>query len=675
MPSLFFEKIKAQKLKTPTQRGFKLASWHAAWSDVGDVVTQKDKNIYKSGIIINELLLEVRSEIGKLYKRNAPKTSNKQLLQAYIAISNRDRYLASKSECVTEGQNLFSVTNNNNMMGNDITLQEISDGAVDGVETAISVCIGRIEKNINIAPGKAPLDIVDFVIKEAHLSQLFAIYESYWHAILWKGYELSELDENDKVYSITQPVNSAEIGGLVSHMRKARLGAQSAMISTSPYIMSLFNEDKYIKFDKVGKKKIIKSIAISKSPDIHQRYNSDWRVKAYDLIGDFSEESITSAFNNGFSINECLNIFRLLMLLSHSADSNYPSDNSFFNIKKLSEFCPTIKKIELVKGLVNATDYSFQKVNLILGFLEYSNGSNKDLWCHPIVPISESEYGLMTSALLTPVILRVVEHWMVTLGIELQSKGDVFEGLILKELNESVAGNNYITDYDKAVSKEIKLPGGKEEVDLLLRIGNTILIGEAKSIITTDSPISEYRTIKTLEHAAKQVTRKVDFIKNNLELTFDRLGWTFKSESDYVLSGFIINSGRMHVGFEIAGIPVCDEKILNKYFNSDFVPLISTGADGEEHLAWFNLYDDFSSLERNIPKYIGNPPQISENKDHFKHNRSYMPNLNASSNKLIIKRLIPKEVTARERLDAEYVFPLHIVDDIDEKIADIAYTI
>ncbi|HCE3212143.1 hypothetical protein HJ056_04490 [Vibrio parahaemolyticus] len=56
----------------------------------------------------------------------------------------------------------------------------------------------------------------------------------------------------------------------------------------------------------------------------------------------------------------------------------------------------------------------------------------------------------------------------------------------------------------------------EEEFDLLARIDDLVIIGEAKYIVTTDSEISKVRAPGILKHAGKQVTRKSAFLKANL---------------------------------------------------------------------------------------------------------------------------------------------------------------
>ncbi|QFI37589.1 hypothetical protein FR932_06910 [Moritella marina ATCC 15381] len=669
MGNIFFKEITKKKgLKTPTDRLFDIDKWHEVWTRVEGLATEQDKMIYNAGIIIDELLTEIRSNLKFMYENEIPKVSYKELLMAYISLTNRDRSVISNSMTELSGvhADVHSITMNNNMMGNDITIQEMSDAAVDGMESAIKTSL--MNKNKKITSSENPIDIVDFIIKESSLSQLYSIYSGYWNAFLWNGYELTELDKKNKIFSFKQPKCKYEIGFMASQIRKSKLVAHSFSIIGNPNVINKFDDDKYIIIEKRGRIKSVKVSSISNAPEQVRYTNADWRVQTLDLEDNLPKELLNQEFENGFTIFEVLDVFRCLILLSSYYHDKYPKKDGFDNLKKLLEFCPKIQKSKLSLALQNATGYPIEKIKIILQFIEFKGARGEDLWCHPIVSISESEYALITSALLTPVMIRVVEHWFVKLNITLQGKGKTYEKNIIHPLNHNILLNCYIDDYDKAISGDVKSDSGVEDIDLLVRVGETILIGEAKSIVTTDSPISQYRTINILKHAAKQAKRKAKFVEDNIESVFKNLGWFFDKSKKYTFTKCILNSGRMYVGSEIDDVPVCDEKIINKYFEENIIPLISSYNDKNkvEHLAWFKLYDDFHELQTNLNTYLCNPPQISER--NFIYNDQKLPCLSNASYKIITKRLIPDDLRAQDLLNAKYVFPLETVDDVDEKI-------
>lgn len=667
----FKEKIRKNKTKQPTQFGFKLSEWETAWRGESNK-TAEDEEIYKAGKALYEILEEIRSELKILYSRYPNKPID-ELIKIYVALSNRDRAILTKSHGrnIENVKNIFSVTMSAGFSENKLTLQEIADNCVDGIENAIKNCIKKQKENKSIQYVNEPMNLMEFVTRESMLSQLYGIHESYWHAMLWGDYRFVEVYEDEKVFAIIQDKTIYEVSSTYSQIRKQRLEAHRAAMSISPEFSKLFEADKYSWIVKNGKRRTIVTKSISNAPEEIIHLNTAWRVKENFLSDEYPLDVLKSNGTSGFSVVETLNVFRCLSILSMQLTSQYPEDDSAFNTKKLLEFCPRVKKLELIKGLEKSTGYDFRKITDILGFLEYKGENNQDLWCNPILNIGNSEYAILTSSLVTPSINRVVEHWLVQLGFEVSEKGITYEDTVIKSLNMSVRNNVLIDDYDDGVCRRIKLDKSEEEIDLMIRVGNVVLIGEAKSIVTTDSPISKYRTINTLKHAAAQAQRKRDFIVNNIQEIFGTVGWRYDSKKQYEVIAFVINSSRMFVGSSIDEIPVVDEKVLTAYFSSNTIPLFSQmdRQSGEaRHMSWFHLYDDFDELQKNIKTYLSSPPHIINDADDLEHKVMMIPCIHDESHKVFYSRLTPKDINPKELIKRSFLFSIRTVDDIDEQL-------
>lgn len=662
----FIEKIRNNKIPQPTQPKFKLATWEEEWSRE----PQKNKNdegIYQAGKIIFSLLEEIRTELSALQKRK-PKISNEKLITAYFSISNRDRAILSNNPeiTLTGSANVFSSLLSNNKFSNGLTIEEISNGCVDGIEKAVQFRVSSNTNKDEDTPSDDPFEVIEFISKETFLSQIYDAYESYWQALLWGDYTFYEIDKEKKIFGISQNMTAYEIGNVASHIRKARLDAQSQLVISQQNLKNLFLQNKVILRTSVTGDFSVKTLA--NADDKSQTMNALWLLQETLLEDEFPIYAINKDHGAGFSIVEALSVLRQLMLLSIQITQSYPVDDGYVEEKKLLSFCPRIKKVKIIKAISKATNHDFQKVSRIMSFLEFNSDKSKDLWCHPVIEVSSASYILLTSALITPVIKRVVEHWIVALGIDLDKKGTVFEQRSLDQLNEALKDNKLINSYDLAVSKRIKLDNGEEEIDFLCRIGKTIIVGEAKSVVTTDSPISCYRTFEILEGAAEQANRKTDFVRNNLVEIFKNLKWTYDDKANYSFVKCVINSNRMYVGTILNDVPICDEKILIRYFESKTAPLLTNKE--MKNIAWFELYDSFETLQKNLDVYLKNPHQVSLLASYYEHKDMPVPALNPDSYKILYSRIVPKDCSAKEMLGRNYKFPIKTVDNIDDELKD-----
>ena len=673
----FAESVRKGKIKAPNSNRFTAEKWNKEWRKFEGNSSVRDQKVYKAGIIIDSLLSEVRGELTELYSK-APKTTYEKLMLSYVALSNRTLAVAIKNtieevEANVKGTNIHAAMIKANIMGDKKSLGELAHGAVDGFQLAVQTCLRKIEKGEKLTVSEKPIDEVSFVIQESGLSQLYWGYLHLWQCLLWSDYNLIELDYEHKVFSIQQPKSEFEISFLNSSNRKDRLSGQTNMIASKPMIRSSFLEDRFVMMKRVNKRRVAYVTKVKDARDELISFNAAWRVRELELQSHYPEKWLTYDYGKGFSLNESLSVFRCMMLMANTLKNNFPDDDSVFTINKLNEFCPTVPILSLKIALCEATDLAAEKIDKILDFMTIKASPTSDLWCQPLIKTSKNEYAIVVSALCSPSIFRIFERWADALGINLGEKGYTYEDTVLEKLNGSLEKNTVITDYNKGVSKRIRLDAGEEEFDLLARIDDLVIIGEAKSIVTTDSEISKARTAGILEHAGQQVKRKTEFLKNNLQVIFERLGWNYDPSVDYKFAQCILNSGRLFVGYEFHGVPVIDEKILEAYFASDKVNLFSLPLrqGRTKTIAWLQLYSNLDELKSNFQRYACNPPQLNEDSECFEYNTNNFPYITKDSYKVTKNYLVLKQKSPVEMLQREHHFLVIKSDDFDTELSKI----
>lgn len=671
MSDQFVSKIVKGRIKPPIRADFSLEKWNEEWTKVEANSSARDKKVHTMGIIMDGVLSDIREKLADLY-RQAPKTNHEKLMISYIASSNRTSAVALKLAKRTPTTNANDIMLKANSRGNKQSLGEIVHGAVDGFQLAIRQCMKGIENNSQITSSDDPIDEMVFIQQESWLSQLYHTYIHLWQCVLWSDYNLVDVDVENKIFRIEQPNTPFEIAFNNSSQRKESLSAQMTLIATRPNIAQFFDGDKYIFITRDNKKRVAKVASISNATRELKTINAQWRMGEHDLEDHFPKEWLNNDFGKGFCLSEVLNIMRVLMLIANTETEKYPEDDSAFNVNKLREFCPTVQASSLERALYEATEINVLKVSKILDFLTFNSSPTGDIWCQPLVKLKKNKYALLTSALNAPVIFRLFERWAYLFDIDLSKKGTTYETKVVDEINSALRSNEFITDYDNAVSKRIKIISGEEEIDLLARVDDLILIGEAKSIVTTDSEISKYRTSEILQHAGEQVLRKTEFLKANLEAVFERLNWSYDANKDYKFAGFIINSSRIFVGHAFNSIPVVDEKILRAYFSSNEIDLLTVISQNKfKPIAWYRLYNNINELKDNFSKYIATPPQLNANTKDYEYNEIGLPYINNDSYKISKKYLLFKSGGLLAPMEQEHSFPVIKSADYDLEVETI----
>ena len=672
---VFVEKILKNQLAPPTKREFRDEKWLEEWEKVKEVATERDFKVFEAGLMVDSLLSEIRTKLGELYTQ-APKISYEKLILAYIALSNREIKVGLDHVIRNPPLNAQRIVIQTNRMENKLSLQEIVHGSVDGLQLAIRTCLKNIDDGKSIKVSEEPVDVMTFIQWESNLSQLYSLYEHIWQCIFWSDYEVDELNKKQKVFTVTQPSTAFEFAFENSVNRKERLGSQELYIASDPKVQKLFLNNKFVIIKRKNKKPVAEVVPVRGAGEQIVINNTVWQFGKANLRNYYPKDWFTKDYGHGFCIDEALEVMRCLMLMSNVLLDNFPQDNSAFNINKLLDFCPTVQAFSLRLALRQATDIDADRISKILDFITATSLPTNDLWCHPLVKICNNKYAILVSALTSPAISRVAERWFVSCGIDLEEKGYVYEDTVVTLLNKQLAQNEFINDYNEAVSKRIKIDKDEEEFDLLARIDDLIIIGECKSIVTTDSEISKYRTAEILQHAGAQVERKATFFKDNIEKIFERLGWKFDRSKEYTLAKCIVNSSKVFVGHKFNDIPVVDERILRAYFESNTNRLLTVPTDGGgfKDIAWYQLYTNLSELKDNLFTYLSFPPQLSECEASFEYSEVRLPYNSDDSFKIIQRRFLLKQDGMLDRMNREHKFPLIKSDDYDEESAKVDIT-
>lgn len=634
-------------LSAPNQKSFTRKSWNDYYQSIVDP-SQDDTNFYQTGLIFDNIFSSIRNTI-KLNNKSHPKCTNEYIVKWLCAISIRSRIsLQQQDEDIgCDNLNINSPKKYEASHG-ELVLppEEIAENIVDSIELAIKNRLRDINKKNS---SNNPSVLTKFLEDERNYSEMYSIYEYYWQGYLWGNYDVIISEEK---LVIRQKVSEENIKYLASLNRKNR--ELYSYVDTIKNNYRTYFDDRVVCFQKDR----LKVVRVGDLTLLFQYQYCLYQLNRKQILDSLPPNILLKNFKNQeFNLIEVLDLFLNINILSAQIQDEYcKRDIDYINDDPL-DCLPIFKKHNLVKCLSKSTNLSYQKCYHILELLTIGP-TKRCLWAYPLIPLRKNFISILLSSTVTPNLRLVVDYWLRDyLDDEIEQKGYKFEDKVIEVVNNSLKAYKYSKDVDLASKKTISIDNHQEEIDCIFRFGEIIAVCESKSIVSIDSELSIRNTKRTLNKAAKQIKRKVDFLTTDWETVFHQLGWVWDNFKTYKAIPIIVNSNGMFASCSFLNIPVVDEHLLANYFDSNISPLFSENSNN--HRAWFELYSNFQEAQLNFEKYLFNIPLVIVD-------CKFIENFSRpSSNTLInikthieIQTLMVRPHSIEDVLSLDYPFPL-----------------
>jgi len=267
-----------------------------------------------------------------------------------------------------------------------------------------------------------------------------------------------------------------------------------------------------------------------------------------------------------------------------------------------------VSRAEIKDALGRALTPDQNALSSAIDFLTYRKRSD-GLWQKPSITVSENEFLIASAPLKSGNGLRIAERWLSQGGFDPKRRGPVFEASARDNIAEFLAKSPTLHDHYVAPNPMF-VGSNREEIDLLIRIGRLLLVGEAKCQLFPVEPLEVYRFRARLKEGAAQAMRKAAIIQNSfaeLQSTFGLSSVDGVSVVPFVLSNHALGSG-----YPIDGVPVVDLPYLSTMLQQGhFRTMVITGRKGVEHPGnLIRFYSDAADAERPIPRLLVEQPVV-----------------------------------------------------------------
>lgn len=197
----------------------------------------------------------------------------------------------------------------------------------------------------------------------------------------------------------------------------------------------------------------------------------------------------------------------------------------------------------------------------------------RGLWAAPLVPIPSSDayaLALPVSANSNPP--RKVEMWLEKGGLDdtslKQHRGDTFESEYRAAVRASIARNPAFSSV-RCAEREIKATSDfGEQIDLLIRLGDILIVGEVKCWLFPAEPFERFQYFGKLKSAANQVARKAVAIRSRPDVAAKALDLDENEVAALRTVPIIVTNQGFGFSFEVEGCRVVEADFLTRYLGS-----------------------------------------------------------------------------------------------------------
>jgi hypothetical protein len=237
-----------------------------------------------------------------------------------------------------------------------------------------------------------------------------------------------------------------------------------------------------------------------------------------------------------------------------------------------------VSRKELLHVLTKALGVDEGTADSVIAFLTFKpkaggDKGNRGLWAAPIVAIpAEDRLALALPVLVTSNPLRKAEAWLEKGGLDDNlskgARGDLYEDEYRRKICDAIAKNELLKDSRCAPSAIKKTADFQEQIDLLVRLGDLLIVGEVKCWLFPADPHEQFNHLKKICSAAKQAKRKADLLRGRPDVAAKALGLTEDECWQLRVVPIVIMNQGFGFSLNVDGCVVTDAAFLATYLGA-----------------------------------------------------------------------------------------------------------
>lgn len=615
----FHESVQRDDVVGPLRREFKLSKWNSAFKELAN--DEADSDLHRVGLLIHAKAKTIRAELKVTTRAEVSATTK---LRAFVAIANHNFLVVAQKareafEAAVQTDDRILTSDLRSIkfplpIGEDFSPDELIQSTVDAVQISLKVIL-RDAPPLSGSPKFGSADWQGFRF-DFNLGQAYFSIEELWDECLWNGYRMNSVDQKlvfrpvDQFWITLRAASRARHDNLIlqffsmAKQHESRIGQLGRLG---------FQDIEKIK--KVGRKQIIK-LAPKNCPTKQGAHLASLFAYAsepyYEVILNEARPSLADG-----TLNELLRGWAVIIRSANTLKSQveklkFPeSDNPN---TWLPAHAPVLQLDVLRRAIAESIGISYQRANALLHFLTYRGEPDQELWAQPLVSVGDSVLAPVFAVTEHPNLRRVVDVWLRQLDIDMGLRGPAFEQHLRERIQRDINRSPLLGDA-RVLNTGLKFrppENREEEIDLVVVIGDLVILGEAKCSVSPTEAKQYARHRNLVIGATAQIQRKAESVSNHRVSFQARLNdFGISLPSNFIILPVVVLNDAIHSGMPVNGIPVIDEHIFSVFFAGEIVDVAERGSNGDfASLRKRTLYASASDAVGKAAHFFSAPPQL-----------------------------------------------------------------
>jgi hypothetical protein len=569
------QKLKAKALEHPTNAAFDGDAWSVA---LGALVTPTERDVD-----LTLSAIQFGKELASLRKTRIPQTTEgfnrPQLVRLLSAFANQ-QYLTLHNKLVMELKSqkraggTFDAERMQQLFVEGVGGQEMSpDDLITYLVDSLPHWLFHIWQISDDAPSNEPQEAIQFAARASMIVSIEHSLRQLWLNACWIGTMLYEdgeaLVDTPRDRALAERWFIFDQRQVMLMMAEHHIDAGASIVAGGklpPITPAIPRTVIRMERPPSGNRKFVTGRASGVRPAQRAHVSErDMLERLY--TGLFLDETLPKSPGGDLTCRELSAAWWVLKDLAQLAADELGSP-WMADDRAVGRFALTIERKDLVVVLSDCLGIDAGRAGGIVDWLTCDPADTarifaKSFWSEPLLPEPGSERRhIILAPLLAGSPVKRVEAWMERGGISdsrgIKGRGKPFEQHVRKALKDALANNPLLTD---AVVAEhgLKRKNGSEEIDLLVRVGDSVIVGETKCFVAPSEPIEKHNHLDNLAKATAQAENKRVWAEANRDVIAAALGVNDPARAAILtIQPLVVLNHGFGIGLERDGVPIVD---------------------------------------------------------------------------------------------------------------------